>query len=152
MAALFRCASAFSIPTIVVNGPEPIQPNEATLADQAERLIVLDRSPDPWQHPEFSERVQSLNRDQLILLGNRLDPSVTFAALGAVRLAIDVFLIVDLEAEIPEHEVAKLRLTRLRQYGVVAIDVRQAAVELAVGADGKDTLGPTAAILKRFGL
>lgn len=151
-AASLRCASALPIPTVVVTGPEPIRENEAALPDHPEDSIVLDRSPDPWQHPEFTERIQTLRPDQLLVVGSLLDPSVTFTALGALRLAIDVFLIVNPEAATPELELAQSRLTRLQQYGIVSIDVTQAVVELAVASDGQDAVGSTEAILQHFGL
>lgn len=151
-APLLRCASVLSVPTLVVIGAEPIQENEAAAVEHPQGSIVLDRSPDPWQHSEFSERIQTLRRDQLLVLGSLLDPSVTFAALGALRLAIDVFLIANAEAATPELELAQSRLTRLRQYGIVSIDVTQAVVELAVASDGQDAVGSTEAILQRFGL
>ena len=149
---LLRCASVLSIPVIVVIEPDLTAANGLTAPEHPENSIALEQSPDPWQHAAFAERMNTLRRDQLLLLGNPVDPSITFAALGALRLAIDVFMVVHPNSEPLRRELADLRLTRLRQYGVVAIDVTQAVVELAATSDQSVTAQSTEAIVKRFGL
>lgn len=127
---LQRCANVLRLPfvecVIGVDGDEQI----AGPGTASDRIVLPSADVDPWHNTSLAELLGDVNRDQLVLVGDLSGAMLTFLAIGALGKGLDVFVIVEPDALSHRFSLAELRLKRLQQFGVVAVDVRQAVIEL----------------------
>ncbi|MEM9763946.1 MAG: hypothetical protein AAF968_15805 [Pseudomonadota bacterium] len=150
--ALQECASITESPFLAC--VVAANADEATPARSGvgETIVLPSAESDPWRDTRLAELLGDANRDQLVLVGDLSESMMTFLAIGALGKGLDVFLVVEADALSDRSPVAELRLKRLQQFGVVAIDARQAIIELM--RDWRDPEGQVSArsVLGKAGL
>ena len=91
-----------------------------------------------WENTGFVDSIKSLKKNRLLVAGLWTETSVTFAALSALELGYEVFLVTDAAAgmSIESHDTA---IQRMVQAGVVPVSWRQVLFEWYRALSDKDT-------------
>ncbi|MEQ8694828.1 MAG: isochorismatase family protein [Gammaproteobacteria bacterium] len=121
-------AEAFSIPVIStiyagerVSTAEPLPP-----------IAHLDNVPrthlNPWEEDTVRARISAARRDKIVVLGNCAEAGVSFAALGALEIGYQPYVVVDAIQSVSASD-ASTALSRMTQAGVVPVSSRQLLLE-----------------------
>jgi nicotinamidase-related amidase len=141
--AAARAAVSFALP--IVHSTVNMTNGASRLAIPQLRKI-LDRFPtyhrttiNPWEDAEFSQSVDKIGREKLIMVGLWTEASLTFAALDALTAGYEVYVVVGAVGgtSLVAHEMA---LRRVEQAGGRLISLSQFLCELQRDWGRKETL------------
>lgn len=82
----------------------------------------------PWEHEPVRQELSSLSRDAIVIAGNCADGGASFAALGALELGYQPYVVVDAIGAASDLELTTA-LARWTQAGSIAITSRQLLLE-----------------------
>lgn len=139
--ALAKAAQVLGVPTIVTaTAPDgmwgPIIPE--LLAARPDLQVLARTTVNPWDEPRFTQSVEALGRQKLIIAGISTEVCLGLTAIRAVGLGYDAYAAVDASGtfSVTKRETGLLRMT---QAGVIVTDYATTMVEIL-----KDNASPLA--------
>jgi nicotinamidase-related amidase len=139
--ALAKAAKVLGVPTIVTaTAPDgmwgPIIPE--LLAARPDLQVLARTTVNPWDEPRFTQAVEALGRQKLIIAGISTEVCLGLTAIRAVGLGYDAYAAVDASGtfSLTKRETGLLRMT---QAGVILTDYATTMVEIL-----KDNASPLA--------
>ena len=126
--AVLEHAAAHAVPVIstIYTG------NGVAAADPLCPIAHLDTIPrvcaNPWEEDAVRARISAAGRHRVVILGNCAEGGVSFAALGALELGYQPYVVVDAMQSASVFD-ASTALTRMTQAGVIAVTGRQLLLE-----------------------
>ncbi|BCL82382.1 isochorismatase family protein [Ktedonobacteria bacterium brp13] len=139
--ALAKAAQVLGVPTIVTaTAPDgmwgPIIPE--LLAARPDLQVLARTTVNPWDEPRFTQVVEALGRQKLIIAGISTEVCLGLTAIRAVGLGYDAYAAVDASGtfSVTKRETGLLRMT---QAGVIVTDYATTMVEIL-----KDNASPRA--------
>jgi nicotinamidase-related amidase len=139
--ALAKAAKVLGVPTIVTaTAPDgmwgPIIPE--LLAARPDLQVLARTTVNPWDEPRFTQAVEALGRQKLIIAGISTEVCLGLTAIRAVGLGYDAYAAVDASGtfSVTKRETGLLRMT---QAGVIVTDYATTMVEIL-----KDNASPLA--------
>ena len=82
----------------------------------------------PWEDDAVCAKISAARRDRIVILGNCAEGAVSFAALGALEIGYQPYVVVDAIQSASAID-ASTALTRMIQAGVIAVTRRQLLLE-----------------------
>jgi nicotinamidase-related amidase len=82
----------------------------------------------PWEEDAVRAKISAAGRDRIVILGNCAEGAVSFAALGALELGYQPYVVVDAVQSASAFD-ASTATTRMTQAGVIAVTGRQLLLE-----------------------
>ena len=82
----------------------------------------------PWEDDAVRAKISAAGRDRIMILGNCAEGAVSFAALGALELGYQPYVVVDAVQSASAFD-ASTATTRMTQAGVIAVTGRQLLLE-----------------------
>jgi nicotinamidase-related amidase len=139
--ALAKAAQVLGVPTIVTaTAPDgmwgPIIPE--LLAARPDLQVFARTTVNPWDEPRFTQAVEALGRQKLIIAGISTEVCLGLTAIRAVGLGYDAYAAVDASGtfSVTKRETGLLRMT---QAGIIVTDYATTMVEIL-----KDNASPLA--------
>lgn len=121
-------AAAFAVPVISTTYAGEC----VSTAEPLPEIAHLDNVPrthlNPWEEDTVRAKISAARRDKIVILGNCAEAGVSFAALGALEIGYQPYVVVDAIQSVSASD-ASTALSRMTQAGVIPVSSRQLLLE-----------------------
>lgn len=126
--AVLEHATALAVPVISTI----YAANGASLAKPLPPFAHLDNITrtrvNPWEDGAFRTKISEAGRNRIVILGSCVEGGVSFAALGALEIGYQPYVVVDAIQSVSALD-ACTALTRMTQAGIIFVTSRQLLLE-----------------------